>query len=519
MIFHMSDFNIPAELVITKNGELIDVVKLDKEECTFGRLPEMNDFSVNSDIVSSQHGIFVFMWDTFAYIDLASSNGTYINGQRIFSQDGSPTKPILLYDSDILTIGEIGDPERVSIIFSSVTFANKEWRVVPMRIGDKITIGRSNDNVICIQDIRVSRKHAYITVQSSGLTVTDNRSYNGTILNGVSIEGTQRFKTGSVLQIGDTKIVRIDSVLFYQATVTNYTYNNIPDDKKDLSEYEVPEETNLPKDGVQVRISHISKTVPCKKTDGNNSGSRKILNDISLVVNPGELVAILGGSGSGKTTLMNCINGFEPATEGSVMINGTDLYKSYQTLKTYIGYVPQQDIVFDNLTVKNMLKYSCKLRLPDDVTKAEIEDRVNEVMDMVGLTEQKDTYIRKLSGGQRKRASIAVELVSGPPLFFLDEPTSGLDPEAETNLMKQLKKLSKQKGKTIIVVTHTLQNIHMFDKIIFIAPGGYLCYYGTPDNAKTFFEVDNISDAYEKISENISMYVNRYNTLVKEGVL
>ena len=136
--------------------------------------------------------------------------------------------------------------------------------------------------------------------------------------------------------------------------------------------------------------------------------------------------------------------------------------------------------------------------------------RVDEVLKAMALEKQRDTMIKKLSGGQRKRASIAVELISDPSLFFLDEPTSGLDPEAETNLMKQLQMLAAQRGKTIVVITHTLQNIHLFDKVIFMAPGGKLCYYGSPENAKKFFGVDNLADAYEKISQDVDGYVNRF---------
>ncbi len=247
--------------------------------------------------------------------------------------------------------------------------------------------------------------------------------------------------------------------------------------------------------------------------------SRRILNDISLSVMPGELVAVVGGSGSGKSTLINCLNGFEPATSGKVFINGEDLILNYNTFKARIGYVPQSDIVHDNLRVQNMLRFVARLRLSDDITDFEIEEKILDVLSTVGLLEHRNKLVKKLSGGQRKRASIAVELISDPALFFLDEPTSGLDPEAETSLMKQLCRLSHEKGKTVICITHTLQNISLFDKIIFLAPGGRLCFFGSLPEALSFFDVDNLTDAYALISGDPSRYILAYEACRKEARL
>ncbi len=244
---------------------------------------------------------------------------------------------------------------------------------------------------------------------------------------------------------------------------------------------------------------------------------RRILSNISLSVMPGELAAVVGGSGSGKSTLINCLNGFEPATGGKVFINGQDLMLNYNSFKSRIGYVPQADIVHDNLKVQNMLRFTARLRLSDKITDFEIEERILDVLHTVGLLEHRNKLIKKLSGGQRKRASIAVELVSDPALFFLDEPTSGLDPEAETILMKQLRRLSHEKGKTVICITHTLQNISLFDKIIFLAPGGRLCFFGSLPEALRFFDVDNLTEAYELISNDPERYILSYEALRKEA--
>ena len=139
--------------------------------------------------------------------------------------------------------------------------------------------------------------------------------------------------------------------------------------------------------------------------------------------------------------------------------------------KNVIGFVPQQDIIYENLTLRKMLYYSAKIRMPGDTSPAEIRKRIDQVLDMVDLKGHQGTYIRKLSGGQKKRASIAVELLADPKLFFLDEPTSGLDPGTEKNLMMSLKSLAREQNKTIIMVTHTTANLHLCDKILFMGPG------------------------------------------------
>lgn len=165
-------------------------------------------------------------------------------------------------------------------------------------------------------------------------------------------------------------------------------------------------------------------------------------NHVSLNIRPGELVAIIGGSGAGKSTILNCMCGYLKPTSGEVYINGVDLYQNFDSLKKTIGYVPQSDIVYDNLTLYDMLMYTAKLRLPKDISSNERENAINRAISTVELTEKKNSLIKALSGGQKKRASIAVELLSDPNLLFLDEPTSGLDPGTERTLMKSLREMA-----------------------------------------------------------------------------
>lgn len=513
-----------AQLIIIEPGNILKTYSLDKEQFTIGRVGGANDIFINSSIVSSQHGMITNYNGLFVYNDLASTNGTYINGQLVKGNGMNPSAPIPLKDGDILSIGSQITNETIYLVFSSNSGSNFDWNVLSLNSINKITIGRGENNTIVIPNITVSRAHAVIKSENGDVTITDLNSANGTIINGNVVRGTVNVNDGDIVRIETSKIIRLGNSVVFSIPKASNT-NNISSYSSNVASKSLvitnPEKYEIARQGgVEVNVENISRLVKCKNGTGINGGNKKlILSNVSLTINPGELVAVLGGSGAGKTTFMNCINGFEPATEGRVLINGTDLYKNYRTVKSSIGYVPQQDIVHDNLTLEDMLTYAGRLRLPKDVTKQELSQRVAEVLDMVELTAQKDTIIKKLSGGQRKRASIAVELISDPSLFFLDEPTSGLDPEAETNLMHQLKGLSENKGKTVIVITHTLQNIRLFDKVIFLAPGGKLCFYGSPKEAEKYFGVENLVDAYEKISEDVDAAVSRYNSYAKRGVM
>lgn len=267
--------------------------------------------------------------------------------------------------------------------------------------------------------------------------------------------------------------------------------------------------------GVEIKTLNISRVVHADKAFSLKK--KTILDNVSLTINSGDFVAVLGGSGTGKTTFMDCINGFKKPTEGTVLFDGVDLYKNYQTLRLLIGYIPQDSIIHDNLSLKDMLTYTGKLRLYGSDADNFLGERVDDIIKKLDLTEQKDTLIKYLSGGQRKRASIAVELLSNPKVIFLDEPTSGLDPEAEILVLKQLQMLSRNDKKTVITVTHTLQNIDLFDKLIFFAPGGKLCFYGTPNETREFFGVDNISEAYYKISSNADAYIEKFSKMHNGG--
>ncbi len=196
---------------------------------------------------------------------------------------------------------------------------------------------------------------------------------------------------------------------------------------------------------------------------------------------------VVGQSGGGKSTLVDAIAGYRPATHGKVLVNNMDIYQNFDAIRNEIGYVPQHDIIHMELTVYQALDFAAQLRMPKDTTKEERHKRIMEVLSDLDLTHRKDVQISGLSGGQQKRVSIGVELLTRPGLFFLDEPTSGLDPGTETTFMHLMRRLADQ-GRTIIMVTHATKNVMLADKVVFLARGGYLAWFGPPDEALAYFD-------------------------------
>ena len=437
----------------------VDLRAFQKEYISFGRYPD-NDLVLPSPNVSKHHGFFRLTPRGLYVEDLNSTNGLLINGLK--AGQG------ILREGDILRI----DDEKRSVTTGVLFFFNTasgqySWKNQQVAGQKEVLIGRDSRCDVVLNHVSVSKRHASIVQDGGGFSVVDHNSTNGTFVNGSRIHGHCRLKEKDILRIVDTRLIYANGCLYY----CSY------------------------KSGLGIEAVHLVRTVR------NQGKSFNICNDVSLSIEPGELVAIIGGSGAGKTTLMNAICGYNRPTSGQVLINGEELYETYDALKNIIGYVPQQDIVYDNLTLFSMLDYAAKLRLPDDVSAKERQQRVHQVIEMVELQGKEHTMIRQLSGGQKKRASIAVELLSDPTLFFLDEPASGLDPGTERNLMKTLKNMTNA-GKTVVLVTHSTLNLQICDKIVFMGRGGNLCFYGNTREAERFFQVDNLVDVYNMMTED-----------------
>jgi ABC-type multidrug transport system ATPase subunit len=241
--------------------------------------------------------------------------------------------------------------------------------------------------------------------------------------------------------------------------------------------------------GLRIDVIGVAQRVRSGKT---------LLRDISFSIEPGELVGIVGGSGAGKTTLLDAISGVRPAAEGTVLYDGADYYSNIAAYRSSLGYVPQDDIIHKELPLARTLRYGAKLRMAGVITDQEIDAAVGETMDALDLSERADLPVKSLSGGQRKRASIAVELLTKPRVAFLDEPTSGLDPATGAELMRLLRRIS-DRGSTVVLTTHTIQDIRICDKVVFLTPGGRLAFVGTPGQSLTYFQAAEFDEIYERL--------------------
>ena len=469
MLENSTDKNQYVVTVIEDNNiRNISLTELNKSRISFGR-GEDNDIILTSPLVSMNHGYFEIDNNQIKVIDNQSTNGIFVNNNK--------TMEVILKDGDSIKIDDPVEPLIRGVIFILSTNGKvSEWRQIDLNKKAMLTIGRDQSSDIVIDHVSVSLKHAIITNRNHDFLIKDNNSTNGIIINGVLLKDECILKDRDVILIANAKLIVNKNFLLYQ--VNDY--------------------------GVSLDAIDIVKTVKVK-------GKKKdISQHVSLSIKPGQFVAFVGGSGTGKSTFMNCISGVSRPTSGSVYINGNDLFKNYAVLKNIIGYVPQQDIVFNDLTLRDMLKYAADLRMPDDASIDEKKSRIKSVLETVELTGKEDVMIKNLSGGQRKRASIAVELIADPKLFFLDEPTSGLDPGTERSIMKTLRKMANS-GKTIILVTHTTLNLNLCDKIAFFGIDGRLCFSGKPKDALSFFNVDDFVDIYTILSKDTEKWHQIFN--------
>jgi len=339
------------------------------------------------------------------------------------------------------------------------------------------TIGRANDNDIVIQDVLASRHHAFLLQSPLGTEIRDAHSVNGTFVNGVRV-GSAVLSEGDVITIGNVDLVFTDGNLIRRTEAATRS------------------------GGLEVNGVHF-------KIDG-----KELLDNISLTARPGTLTAIIGGSGAGKTTLSRLIAGYTRPSAGSVTFEGHNIHAEYATMRSRIGMVPQDDVVHRQLTVNQALGYAAELRLPPDTSKQERAQVVAQVLEELDLTKHADTRVDKLSGGQRKRASVALELLTQPSLLLLDEPTSGLDPALDRQVMLMLRQLADA-GRVVLVVTHSVSYLDVCDQILLIAPGGKTAFNGPPGQVGAALGTTNWADIFANVGADPDEANRRF--LEREG--
>ena len=327
-----------------------------------------------------------------------------------------------------------------------------------------LTVGRATDNDIVIPDVLASRHHATLIPTPGGTEIRDNRSINGTFVNGTRVD-TALLNEGDVVTIGNIDLE------FTGGTLARRTQARV-----------------VATGGLDVRA--VTWTIENNKT---------LLENISFTARPGTLTAVIGPSGAGKSTLARLIAGYTHPTSGTVSFEGHNIHAEYASLRSRIGMVPQDDVVHGQLTVNQALMYAAELRLPPDTTKEDRQRVVADVLAELEMTQHADTRVDRLSGGQRKRASVALELLTGPSLLILDEPTSGLDPALDRQVMTMLRQLADA-GRVVLVVTHSLTYLDVCDSVLLLAPGGKTAFCGPPSQIGPAMGTTNWADIFSGVA-------------------
>ena len=519
-----------VEFVRTSTGKL-ERIQLTKDVTRLGREPEMEvALDAAAAVVSRRHAEIQRQDGQYMLVDLGSFNGTLLNDQRI-------TSPTPLYDGDRIQLGMGGpilrfvDPAHPapagaqntgqrSVAISSGASpqapipvpvppvssplsapASAQTMVVKPGSGSlnqqapaaggpqpqllmqvafngkpQLSVGRAPDNDITLDGLQISNHHARLVNAGGTITVEDVGSTNGVYVNGARITGRRPLQGRDIVQVGPF-VLQADA-------------------QRGVAVFDTRSKT-------RIDVIDITKVV----ANRSGGGMIKLLDDVDLTIQPNEFVGLLGPSGAGKSTLMDSLNGMRPASSGRVLINNLDLYQHLDSIKQSIGYVPQDDIIHRELTVYRTLYYVARLRLSRDVSTQEIDQIINEVMDVTGLAERRDVPVSQLSGGQRKRVSIAVELITKPSVIFLDEPTSGLDPATEEKIMKLFRQIAES-GRTVILTTHAMENVRLFDKIV-VMMRGKLVWYGAPKEALEHIKADSFKDLYDKLEAPIEEHTRK----------
>jgi ABC-type multidrug transport system ATPase subunit len=422
-----------------------------------------NDIVIQEQTVSAQHVQLLREESHYVLIHphparQRTTNGLLYQGRKI---RGDESFRKVLEPGDIFRIGD-EEGTLVTLTYQDSSVGQQEALppIRPIRLDAlEVTIGRGAGNTVVLAHPLVSSQHAKLVREGGAYRVLDQHSTNHVYVNGELVTN-HLLKLGDELRIGPYRLV-------YETT--------------QLVQYDESQTIRL--DALRLRKANKQKT---------------LLNDISLSIPPRTFVALVGASGAGKSTLLDALSGLRPVEQGTVHYNGQDYYRNLAAFNTQIAYVPQEDIVHRDLTVERALTYAARLRLPDDFTPEQVEQRITEVLEDVELTDQRRQLVKQLSGGQRKRVSLALELLANPSLFFLDEPTSGLDPGLDRKMMVLLRKLA-DKGHTIILVTHATNNINVCDYVCFLARGGRLAYYGPPEEAKSYFGKADFAEIYSAL--------------------
>jgi ABC transport system ATP-binding/permease protein len=425
-----------------------------------GRDPH-SDIVVGDPKVSWRHATLRLEHDRWLLEDVGSTNGTFVGRQRVQRVEITDTCEVRLGHPDsgpVISCSFAAEPTREATAAATTAGPQQPRPSTPgerapsaiMQLPAKVLrIGRADDNEVVVSDLSVSRRHAELRkAPRGGYEIVDLGSHNGTYLNG------QRVNSAMVTE---SDVIGIGLA----------TFRLVGDE---LQQFIDTGDVSLNARGLTVRLP----------------SGKVILDDVSFPLGERCLLGVIGPSGAGKSTLLGALTGMRPATSGSVLYDGRDLYTDYAELRHRIGLVPQENILHTQLSARRALRYAAELRFPQDTSSAERERRIGEVLGELSLTAHADTRASSLSGGQQKRVNVALELLTKPSLLFLDEPTSGLDPGLDLSVMEMMSGLAGD-GRTVIVVTHSVANLNICDRLLVLVPGGKVAYFGPPADGLRHF--------------------------------
>ena len=462
------------KLFFYQESQLFKKVVIEKDFLLMIGSDSSCDIRISNNRVSRNHCQVIFSKENgLKIVDLNSSNGTYLNGIKLkagntYSLNLKDQVQLAGVSGIIISVGSentqskgLEDQKNILELFNNT---------------DMIVVGRDSSCDLRINDTRISRRHASIKkITNDKFLLKDLDSLNGIYVNGSKVNGSRTISKKDNIFLGKY-LLKIDGRA------------------KDLS------------DELAISAIGIEKVYP------NQKKGKKALHKMDISVPSRSLLAIMGPSGCGKSTLLKSLNGESPPTKGKVLIFNQDLISNYEYLKTQIGYVPQDDIVHKQLTVEQSLYFAAKLRIAN-INNDDINIKIDQILSELNISHIKKNLISDISGGQRKRVSIAIELLTDPMLLFLDEPTSPLDPQTIEDFLNILKKLSEN-GTTVIMVTHKPEDLDYMDEVIFMADnnGGKIVYYGDSTKYKDYFNVNNAVSVFSQISGgNSKKWVDKYS--------
>ncbi len=456
------------------------------QEYRIGR-DERADIPLVDARVSWEHAVLRVEGQVWVLEDRGSRNGTFLGSERIMRLDIS--KPYVVHfghpeDGPVLRFeleqpqgagGLPGGGNRAPVSSSDTTFMPGVLRepTSKVRIQSKVMrIGRRPDNDIVVSDLGVSKQHAELRQSATGrYQILDLGSHNGTFVNGTRVNQAE-LKDNDIIAIGHATFRLVGGELI----------EYVDDGRATFEAHELQ---------VVVHDGHKDKV---------------LLDGITFPLAERSMMAVIGPAGAGKSTLLNALTGKRPATTGNVFYDYRDLYENYDELRQRIGLVPQESVTHDQLTAKTALGYQAELRFPPDTGEQERSQRVGEVLDELSMTRHADTRIDRLSGGQKKRVNIGMELLTKPSLLFLDEPTSPLDPHLKRDMFAQMRKMANKDaatGQSVIVITHDVESklIDQCDRLIVLQPGGKMAYFGPPSEGLKYFNASDWADVFQRFAD------------------